>query len=98
MMFFRTQTIAEFSTSTEKYTPVKRFNINQRINYKAKLNKCGDSFFPHILMLPIEHFTRKALTKEEREQRYITSCLERGERPHNFPDHEWEIYWRDIND
>jgi hypothetical protein len=65
------KTTARYSIHTEKYTPVKEYNVNERINFRA-IVRIG-----HILDYYPSPF-RPVLTKEERDERYLLHCYENG--------------------
>ncbi len=71
------------------YTPSRRFNLDQRINYRA-------TEVPHH----IENFWVKPFISDEshqaRKDRYEVRMLEKGLRPYGYPEHLFEEYLRDI--
>jgi ribosomal protein L17 len=84
---------AFYNNANGGYAPVKRFDLNQRINFKGMIvsgELCG-----HIAEYPELPTT---LTRNERVERYEERCLSRGKRPSTYTDSEWSQFLRDYQD
>lgn len=84
---------AVHNDNTGGYSPVSdkyHANLHERINYRG----AGSPY--HI----INNSPRRdrILTREQRQDRYEVSCLERGIRPYGYPDGLWEQHLRDVAD
>lgn len=83
------KTTSEYNANLGTYKPVSHYfgSMNDRINYR------GTKPVYHITM---NHGTDKQLSREQRQDRYEVSCLEKGKRPYNYPQNLWEEYLRDV--
>ena len=85
-------TTAELLAGDEIYRPVSSkywADVNERINYR------GLRAPYHIMSGQPGYYRRPTLTHEQRYDRYVEYCLERGTRPYGYPDNLWSEYLSD---
>lgn len=88
MKTFIIKLTSDFNGSDGTWSPVKRFNMHERISYR------GENPVYHILNLIPSYFNSP--TQQQRQEKHEISCLEKGIRPFGYPDHLWNEYLSDV--